>query len=85
VVRLAQLPRSDELKTPTLIRQPAPTLPTSTPASLEPVTLTVMARNLSFSPNSPTIPAHVTVTLVMRNEDSGVLRAVGLAIAPSGP
>ena len=84
MVRLAQLPRSDELKTPTLIRQPAPTLPTSTPASLEPVTLTVMARNLSFSPNSLTIPAHVTVTLVMRNEDSGVLHDVGVNVVGGG-
>jgi len=62
----------------------APIVPTSAPAALQPITLTVVARNLSFSPSALTIPAHVSVTLVMRNEDSGVMHDIGVNVVGGG-
>jgi plastocyanin len=46
--------------------------------------LTVVARNLRFTPNSLTIPAHVVVTLVMKNEDSGVPHDLGVNVVGGG-
>jgi plastocyanin len=46
--------------------------------------VTVVARSLAFSPAVLTIPAHVVVTLVMRNEDSGVLHDVGVDVVGGG-
>jgi plastocyanin len=63
-------------------RQPVP--PTAAPPALDPITVTVVARNLSFSPNSLTIPAHVVVTLVMQNQDSGVSHDVGVNVVGGG-
>jgi plastocyanin len=71
---------------PTLTAPIVPTsaVPTSAPAALQPITLTVVARNLSFSPSALTIPAHVSVTLVMRNEDPGVMHDIGVNVVGGG-
>jgi len=59
--------------------------PTASPAtSLEPITLTVTARNIEFLPGSLTIPAHVAVTLVMDNQDTGVLHDLGVNVVGGG-
>jgi len=54
------------------------------PTASQPVTLTVVARNLSFSPSALTVPARVSVELVMRNEDAGVLHDIGVSVVGGG-
>jgi len=46
--------------------------------------MTVTARGLAFLPNSLTIPAHVVVTLVMDNQDSGVPHDLGVDVVGGG-
>jgi plastocyanin len=48
------------------------------------MTLTVVASTLSFSPRSLTIPAHTVITLVMKNEESGVPHDLGVNVVGGG-
>jgi plastocyanin len=66
-------------------QRPAPA-PTSPPPAVapQPVTLTVVAKDLKFSPGTLSVPAHAVVTLVMRNEDSGVLHDLGVNVVGGG-
>lgn len=62
-----------------------PPTPTATPtASLEPVSVRVFARGLSFEPSALSIPSHVPVTLEMVNEHDGVLHDVGVNVVGGG-
>jgi plastocyanin len=71
-------------------RPPAPTSapaePTATtpPQTYQPITVEVVASGQRFSPDSLTIPAHVVVTLVMRNVDAGVLHDIGVNVVGGG-
>jgi plastocyanin len=63
--------------------------PTATPAtssapSYDPITLTVTARGIKFLPGALTIPAHVAVTLVMDNQDTGVAHDLAVNVVGGG-
>jgi plastocyanin len=63
---------------------PSPSSTASPATSLEPITLTVTAKGIKFLPGSLTIPAHVAVTLVMDNQDTGVLHDLGVNVVGGG-
>lgn len=69
---------------PPTIRPAEPVLPTAAPPAVDPITLTVVARNLSFSPAALTIQAHAVVTLIMKNEDSSVPHDLGVNVVGGG-
>jgi plastocyanin len=66
------------------VASPAATPATSPAPSYEPITLIVTARGLKFQPESLSIPAHVAVTLIMDNLDTGVAHDIGVNVVGGG-
>jgi hypothetical protein len=64
----------------------APAEPTATtpPPAYQPITVEVVASGRRFSPGTLTIPAHVVVTLLMRNVDAGVPHDIGVNVVGGG-
>ena len=57
---------------------------TATASHPRPIVVTVVARDLRFEPAVLTIPPHTVITLVMENEDEGVLHDIGVTVVGGG-